>query len=127
MRTVASLWLIALLCFSHLFAQENPGPRNAPCMASSEPVYVPGVRGVKPPQPQPNKQDKTAPDLRGPLSLELLVNTEGRVCDARVLTAKDGLSAEKAAKYISQNWTFTPATKKGKPVAVKFRMTFSPR
>lgn len=127
MRTVAALWLIALPCLSHLFAQESPRSNNTPCIASSEAVYRPGVEGVKPPQPQPNKKDKTAPDLRGPLSLELLVNSEGRVCDARVLTAKDRLSAEKAAKYISENWTFKPATKEGKPVAVKFTMNLGPR
>ena len=82
---------------------------------------------MKPPQPQPNKKDKTAPDLRGPLSLELLVNSEGHVCDARVVTAKDRLSAEKVAKYISENWIFKPASKQGVPVAVKFTMNFGPR
>jgi hypothetical protein len=45
------------------------------------------------PQPQPDTRAKNAPDLRGPFSLELVVNSEGRVCDARVLNAKDQLSA----------------------------------
>jgi TonB family protein len=127
MRTIAALCLIALACLAHLFAQENPTANNIPCISSSEAVYKPGVDGVKPPQPQPSKRDRTAPDLRGPASLELLVNSEGSVCNARVLTAKDKLSAQKSAKYISENWTFKPAMKQGKPVAVKFTMNFNPR
>lgn len=108
-------------------AQENPTPAKPPCIAAGEPIYQPGADGVKPPQPPPNKNDKTLPDIRGPFSIELVVNSEGRVCDARVLSAKDRLSAEKTAQYISEHWTFKPATRQGKPVSVKFTLNWVPR
>jgi hypothetical protein len=118
---------IAMLCILpslfQLSAQENPTSAKPPCIAEGEPVY----HGVKPPQPQPNKKDNAAPDMRGPFSIQLLVNSEGRVCDTQVISAKDRSSAEKAAHYISEHWTFKPATKQGKPVAVKFTTNFGPR
>jgi hypothetical protein len=108
-------------------AQENQPPVKPPCIAADEPIYRPGVDGVKPPQPQPDKNAKGAPDMRGPFSVELLVNSEGHICEARVLNAKDPLPAAKAASYISEHWTFKPATREGKPVAVKFMINFGPR
>jgi TonB family protein len=119
--------LIVLACFSYVLSQESPTPADRRCIQSGEAVYQPGRDGVKPPQPQNSKKDKSGPELRGPFSLELIVNSEGHVCDTRVLSANDRLAAEKAAKYISENWTFKPATKQGKPVAVKFTMNFGPR
>ncbi|MGH9645142.1 MAG: energy transducer TonB [Terriglobales bacterium] len=111
-----------------LFAQENPTSPKPPCIAAGQSVYRPGTDGVKPPQPpQPNKNDKDAADIRGSFSLELLVNSEGRVCDARVFNAREQSSAEKAAQYISEHWTFKPALKRGKPVAVRFILTWGPR
>jgi hypothetical protein len=108
-----------------MFAQENPTSAKPPCIAAGETVYQSGADGVKPPQPQPSKKDKSAPGIRGTFSLELLVNSEGRVCGARVFNARDRLSAEKSAQYISEHWTFKPATKQGKPVAVKFIMNWN--
>jgi Gram-negative bacterial TonB protein C-terminal len=119
--------LVALACVCHLYAQENPTAANTSCIAPDEYIYRPGTDGVTPPQTQPSKKDKGGPDLRSPFSLEVLINSEGHVCDTRVLSAKDSLSAEKAAKYISEHWTFKPATKQGKPVAVRFIINFGPR
>ena len=125
-----NIFVIAVLCLLpslfRISAQENPISAK-PCIAEGEPVYEPGVDGVKPPQPQPHKNDKTAADMRGPFSVQLLVNSEGRVCDAQVISAKDRLSAEKAAHYIREHWTFRPATKQGRSVAVKFTTNFGPR
>jgi len=126
-KTCAIAMLGSLPLLFHLSAQENPTSAKPPCIAAGELVYQPGVDGVEPPQPQPNKKDNAAPDMRGPFSIRLLVNSEGRVCDAQVVSAKDRLSAQKAAHYISEHWAFKPATKQGKPVAVKFTTSFGPR
>ena len=114
-------------CLAAVAAQENSAPAKPPCIATAEPIYQPGVDGVKPPQPTASRDDKAAPDMRGRFSVELIVNSGGHVCDARVMSAKDRSFAEKAAKYISEHGTFSPATKQAKPVSVKFRMNWSPR
>ena len=116
-----------LTCLTPVAAQENPPSAISTCLAVNERVYQPGADGVKPPQPQPSAMDKTAPNIRGPFSIELLVNSEGRVCRGRVLNAKDQFAAEKAAKYILEHWTFKPAMKQGNAVAVKFTTIFGPR
>ncbi len=108
-------------------AQENQTAPKAPCITKEEPIYRPGTDGVTPPQPQAVKDTKRGPDVRTPYSLELLVNSDGRVCEARVLTARDESAAREAADYISEHWTFKPATRKGKPVAVKLTMNFTPK
>ena len=126
MRTLGILCLITLAWLPNLFAKENPTSSNTPCVTPSETVYHPGVDGVKPPQPQSSKKHRTEPEVHDAVSLELLVNSEGQVCDARVLRAKDRVSAEKVANYVSENWIFTPATKQGKPVAVRFTVNFGP-
>ena len=127
MRTIRVVARGVVLASIWLPAQETPTSTKPPCIQAGESVYQPGSDGVHPPQPTPNQNDKTAPDIRGPFSIELLVNSAGRVCDARVLNAKDRLSAEKAAQYISEHWTFRPGTRQGKPVAVKFVMNWGPR
>lgn len=127
-RYSCSFVLFAMVAYSvSIAAQENQRATKPLCIAADEPIYKPGAGGVKPLQPQPDKSAKNAPDMRGPFSLELVVNSEGRVCEARVLTARDQLSAKKAAEYISEHWTFKPATKQGKSVAVKFTTNFGPR
>ena len=65
--------------------------------------------------------------MQGPFSVELLVNAQGHVCDAQVLTARDRTAASMAAQYMLRNWTFEPAMRQGKPVAVKFTVNFVPR
>lgn len=132
MRTLSSLSssfvLLAVVTSSiPVAAQENQTGPKSPCIAADEQIYRPGIDGVKPPQPQPVKDAKNAPDVRVPFSLELLVNADGHVCDVRVLNARDQLSARKTAEYISEHWTFKPATRQGKPVAVKFTTNFTPR
>ena len=125
-RSLIATGIVILFAVS-LSGQANTGSANPACVPEGESVYQPGVDGVKPPQPQPVKDEKTGTDVRAPFSLELIVNSEGRVCDTRVLKAKDPVSADKVAQYILANWKFKPATRKGKPVAVKFIMNWSGR
>ncbi|MDT8070338.1 MAG: TonB family protein [Terriglobia bacterium] len=115
---------VALLLSLPLVAQE-PQPSKS-CIAPGETIYKPGVDGVNPPQPKPDKNAKNAPKIQGAISLELVVNGKGSVCSVRVLAATDKSSAQDTADYISKNWSFKPATKKGKPVAVAFTMNFRP-
>jgi len=116
--------IIALALSSPLISQE--AQPNKPCIAADEAVYKPGVDGVTPPQPLPDKS-KSNVDIHGPMSLELVVNSEGHVCSVKVVSAKDQLSAKKVADHIAEHWTFKPATRQGKPVAVGFTTNFGPR
>ncbi len=121
MTAAVLLWLPSL-------AQEPQQPK--PCVAADEQIYQLGIDGVKPPQPQPDKNAKGAPNIRGQFSLQLVVSSEGHVCSAKIVNASNRVAAEEGAKYIAQHWTFKPATKDGKPVAVTFRMNwtnFSPK
>ena len=117
--------LVSLILPLHAAAQETQA--KLACIAADEHVYRPGVDGVKAPEPQPDKNTKNAPEMRGPFSIELVVNPEGRVCTAKVLTARDRLAAQRAADYMTERWLFKPATRKGKPVAVRFTVNFNPR
>jgi TonB family protein len=120
MRIVLILLSLALPVAS----QEGPATSKPPCLASDETVYSMGG-DVKPPQPQPDKKAKNPPEIHGSMLLEVLVNSEGRVCNVRIVNATDRLSAQKNANFIQDHWTFKPATKQGKAVAVKFQMTFN--
>ena len=127
-RSIWGLVLLGLMAsVVGVSAQENHTAIQPPCIAADEAVYRPVADGVKPPQPPQPDKNKNAPDMRGPFSMEVIVNSQGRVCDARVFNAKDQISAEKAARYIADHWTFTPATRRGKPVAVKFTMNIGSR
>jgi TonB family protein len=119
--TIAAAVLLSL----PTFAQEPQQSKS--CIAADERIYQPGIDGVKAPQPQPYKDPKDAPKIRGQVSLQLVVSAEGRVCSANVIAASDQSSAQETAKYIAQHWTFKPASKDGKPVAVTFRMNFGPK
>ena len=119
MRFLAILLIFVLPVAS----QESSPPSKPPCIAADEAVYNMGG-DVKPAQPQPDRK-ANAPEIRGSMIVEVLVNAEGQVCDAKVKTSTDRLSAEKTAKFIREHWTFKPATKDGKPVAVRFTMTFN--
>lgn len=120
------LMIAGALLFSLVPAAQEDKNTNT-CIAIGQPIYTPGVDGVNPPQPPPpDKNAKDAPKIRGAMSLELIVNSEGNVCSVKILGATDKNSAQQIAGYISQHWSFRPATKKGKPVAVKFTMNFQP-
>ena len=118
---------IAAAVLSSLATLGQEPRQSKPCIAVDERIYQPGIDGVKPPQPQPYKDPKDAPKIRGQVSLQLVVSAEGEVCSANVVAASDKSSAQETAKYIAQHWTFKSATKDGKPVAVTFRMNIGPK
>jgi hypothetical protein len=43
--------------------------QSKPCIAAGEQIFQPGIDGVKPPQSQPDKDEKDAPKIRGQVSL----------------------------------------------------------
>ena len=122
-----SFVLVAVALSSVLLAaQEDQATTKPPCIAASDQIYRPGENGVKPPQPPlPDKSAKSAPATRGPLSVELLVNSDGHVCEVRVLSAKDPSAAKTFTEYSSEHWIFKPATRQGKPVAVRFKLNWN--
>lgn len=126
MRSQRVLTIAAAVLLSLSSLAQKP-QQSKQCMAAGEQIYQPAIDGVKPPQPQPDKDAKDAPKIRGQVFLQLVVSAEGHVCGANVIAASDRSSAQEMAKYIAQHWTFKPATKEGKPVAVTFRMNFGPK
>jgi TonB family protein len=115
---------VALFLSLPLLAQETQTSNS--CITAGEPTYKPGMDGVNPPQPKTDKQAKDAPKIHSAMSLEIVVNGKGNVCSVRVLAASDKSSAQQTADYISRHWSFSPATRRGKPVAVTFTMNFRP-
>ncbi|HEX3322694.1 MAG TPA: energy transducer TonB [Terriglobales bacterium] len=113
------------LLFLPLAAQDSKPAEKPSCIATTETVYQPGKDGVQPPQPPSPLKSKNVPTVRGPVSLELLINSEGRPCEVHVVSARDTSNAAALAEYISEHWTFKPATRKGKAVAVRFLMNWN--
>ncbi|HEV2987374.1 MAG TPA: energy transducer TonB [Candidatus Angelobacter sp.] len=118
---VLLLLVAAVLLGAPSVAQNQPAAKPS-CIATDEPIYSPGQDGVKP--PQPIQDSKKGLKISDEFSIELMVNSEGRVCSARVLKAKDPGTAGEAADYMIDHWKFKPATKQGKPVAVRFTTNF---
>ncbi|HMK30033.1 MAG TPA: energy transducer TonB [Terriglobales bacterium] len=100
---------------------EAPAP---PCLGENETVYRPDTNGVVPPEPL-EMNEKRAPRLAGGYArLELLVGSQGKVCDVRILDASNPASGQKMADYIRKYWTFKPGTFHDKPVPVKLTASF---
>lgn len=98
--------------------------RDAPLSTGSDPVHpeegefvyydqepVPVTR-IEPTYPEFAREAQ----IRGKVTLHVLVNTEGRVRDIRVIHGVTGLN--EAAVDAVKRWVFRPATSGGKPVAV---------
>ncbi len=90
---------------------------------SSEAVYEVGFgRDVTPPKPvyTPNPEyveSARKKKINGTVTLAMIVTTEGKVRDLKVIKSLDkGL--DKQALTAVSTWRFEPATKDGKPVAV---------
>ncbi len=100
-----------------------------PCIAADETIYAPGVDGVTPPQPlkPATEKSKEAPKIRGFQSFEMVVNSEGRVCNVKIVYTTNQESTKKLAWYIAENWVFKPAERNGKPVAVRLQLNLKER
>lgn len=63
-------------------------------------------------------------ETEGDVPLEIVVNAEGHVVDARVLRA-DGYGFDHAAEHAIRSYRFSPALREGRPVRVRMHWTVS--
>jgi outer membrane biosynthesis protein TonB len=112
-------------------AQQKREEEDPPCISPNERIYRPGEGGVKPPSLHKDHRandDADATEIQGQFSVELLVSASGRVCSVRVLRASDASGQQavlKVGAWMTKNWTFSPAVRKGMPVAVRFILNWS--
>jgi hypothetical protein len=100
--------------------------KSESCIAQGELIYTPGEDYVKPPKLQIERAQIDRPSkLNSPVVLEVLLNPIGKICEVRALKAPDRDSAKQFAENVVDNFRFTPATRKGSPVAVRFKVVFN--
>ena len=98
---------------------------SKPCLAANEPIYTPGEEHVKPPRLRIERGPLEKPLKSSARAVfEVVINSAGSICDVRALKAPDRDTAQQLAEDIADNFRFTPATRKGKPVAVRFKVVF---
>lgn len=114
-----------LFVASFVAAQEGNPPKPEPCVAAGETIYQPGIDHVEPPEliPQKKKGSALGPS-RTQVTLQVLLNSQGIVCDVRISRTTDAEAAKTIANDVAQNFKFKPATRYKKPVAVKMTMNF---
>jgi hypothetical protein len=111
---------------------EDPGlrpvaaaPSTAGGRASSAPIYTDGDPAVVPPVPRsylPAPPEPGTPvDQRA--TLELVIDTQGRVESARLLSARPHFR-DRWWISAAKTWTFEPAQVDGRPVRYRTRLTF---
>ncbi len=74
------------------------------------------------PAPKPDLSDLPH-GTRGDVLLDIVIDEDGKVVDAQ-LDQGLGHGVDEAVISVIQTWTFTPATKSGKPVASKQQLLF---
>ena len=122
---VSSMVLLAATAFAQN-AQDNPSGGSVP---DEETIYTPGRNGVTIPraikQTPPEYSDEARrKKLEGTVLLSLVVTANGDTADIKVTRALGSGLDQKAIEAVSQ-WKFEPATKDGKPVAVKVAVEVS--
>lgn len=105
-------------------AQEQPAALGE-CVARGESIYHAEKDKVKPPKLETKQAEQLPPQIRGNTWLELLVNSEGRLCGVHILKTTDHDAAVQIAAYVAKHWKFKPAIHDGKPVAIIFRSNFT--
>jgi len=123
---VSGILIVAATAFAHN-AQDNPAGNSA--VPDDETIYTPGRNGVTIPraikQTPPEYSDEARrKKLEGTVLLSLVVTANGDTADIKVTRALGSGLDEKALEAVSQ-WKFEPATKDGKPVAVKIAVEVS--
>jgi len=130
------LLVSALLVFAGaMFAQDSQNPPSGNTgtqhtgSQSQETIYSPGRDGVTIPraihQPPPEYSEKARrKKLEGTVMLLLVVTPDGNTTDIKVTIGHGSGLDEKAIEAV-RRWKFEPATKDGKPVAVKIAVQVS--
>ena len=93
-----------------------------------EPIFrvgggVSAPKPLKHPDPQYSEEARAA-NLEGTCVLVLVVNAEGKPQDINVSRSL-GMGLDERAIEAARNWTFKPAQKDGKPVAVVISIVMS--
>ena len=78
------------------------------------------IRRITPVYPEQCKKDK----IEGTVILEIEINAEGNVIDARVLKS-DHPDLDEAAMEAIKKWKYEPVLKEGKPVPVVFAVAIN--
>jgi hypothetical protein len=107
-------------------AQESNLAKSEPCVAPGEKIYQPGIDHVKPPEfMSVPKKVSEPPSTRRQVTLEVLLNSHGTICEVHIMRSTNVENSRKVAENVAQNSKFNPATRYGKPVAIKFLMNFN--
>ena len=122
-RFVVPVFALLSACASAV-AQEQP-VASGECVHRGEPIYHSDKDRFKPPKLAISQAEQSPPAIRGETWLELLVNSEGRLCEVHILKTTDHDSAVQIATFVAKHWKFKPATHEGKPVSVMFRSNFA--
>jgi len=123
---VGGMLILAAAAFAQNAQHSSSGNSAVP---DDETIYTPGRNGVTIPraikQTPPEYSDEARrKKLEGTVLLSLVVTANGDTADIKVTRALGSGLDEKAIEAVSQ-WTFEPATKDGKPVAVKIAVEVS--
>ena len=111
-------------------------PKEEPKLAMKEPELPPSSSGGDPSgeadvtvamanfYPQPKPDLSVLPHgTRGDVVIDIVIDEDGKVVDTHVDQGL-GHGVDEAVMAIVQTWTFTPATKAGKPVASEQQLLF---
>jgi hypothetical protein len=106
-------------------AQQTDHPRS--CTSQDEKVYQVGVGNVTSPKLiKPNSIEPPVM-INGPIQVELLINSEGRICSINYLNKIDNNSRSTLSEHMVVYWKFTPATHDRKPVSAFVNVTIKNR
>lgn len=90
------------------------------CLAQGAAIYTVGEDHVKPPKIHNlHVVGVELPTITSNVICEVLINSEGRICNVRIIKAPDRQTAFQVGNYIGENFRFTPATREGKSVAAR--------
>lgn len=121
-----SLFAILVLLNFVAVTQDASKLDEHPCIGRDETIYHPGEDHVKAPELH---RERLGPDNKGirpnsHVMLEVTVNATGAICEVRALKAPSRQEAQTVSEYVADNFKFKPATRHGKPVAVRFQVEF---
>lgn len=124
MDAKTSSLLFSMWCFltlSNSVVSQSANSRS--CIAEGTTIYSPLDAGVKGPKFQGELSPvEPPPKVRSGVLFEVLVNSGGRICDIQIIRAPDRETAFRVGRYVGENFHFTPARLRGKPVAARIKL-----
>jgi hypothetical protein len=124
MTKVFNVATYVLLGWGSLLAQAQ-NHNSAECVSQGAAIYTVGEDHVKPPKIHiVHSERERLPATTSSVICEVLINSEGRICDIRIIKAPDRQTARQVGMYIGENLRFSAATREGKSVAAKVPIVF---